>query len=160
MARDVLFTAALLQTALRVSSMVAASSLPPPAPRALRILLAEDDDAMRVMIQQVLTRAGHEVVALEDGFELADYLELVREGRGGEPPDLILSDVRMPGRTGLEVLAQVRQGGMTCPVLLLSAFADEPTRAEARRLGAKALLDKPVDMDELKAAVLAVTLGA
>lgn len=118
---------------------------------------------MRAMICQVLTRAGHTVVSLEDGFELADYLELVLATGGLELPDLILSDVRMPGRTGLEVLAQVRQKGLTCPVLLLSAFADDMTREEARRLGAKALLDKPVDMDELKAAVLAVgadTFGA
>ena len=59
----------------------------------------------------MLTRAGHTVVSLEDGFELADYLELVLAAGGLELPDLILSDVRMPGRTGLEVLAQVRQRG-------------------------------------------------
>jgi CheY-like chemotaxis protein len=135
---------------------MAPPSVSPGSRRALRIILAEDDDAMRSMIQQVLTRAGHTVVAVEDGFELADYLELVRTRSGVELPDLILSDVRMPGRTGLEVLHEVRQKGMTCPVLLLSAFADELTREEARKLGAKALLDKPVDMDELKAAVLAV----
>lgn len=128
--------------------------------RGLRILLAEDDDAMRNMILQVLTRAGHTVVSLEDGFELADYVELIRQGGGLEAPDLILSDVRMPGRTGLEVLAQVRARGLTCPVLLLSAFADDPTREEARRLGAQALLDKPVDMDELKAAVAALCTAA
>jgi CheY-like chemotaxis protein len=134
----------------------ASSALPTSPQRGLRIILAEDDDAMRAMIQQVLTRAGHTVVAVEDGFELADYLELVLAGGSGlELPELILSDVRMPGRSGLEVLAQVRRLGMTCPVLLLSAFADEPTREEARKLGAKALLDKPVDMDELKAAIMA-----
>lgn len=137
----------------------------PPVPsaqpkRRLRILLAEDDDAMRDMIQQVLMRAGHTVVALEDGFELADYVELIRQRGGLEAPDLILSDVRMPGRTGLEVLAQVRARGLTCPVLLLSAFVDDPTREEARRLGAQALLDKPVDMDELKAAVTALCTAA
>ena len=59
----------------------------PPVPsaqpkRGLRILLAEDDDAMRNMIQQVLTRAGHTVVALEDGFELADYVELIASEAG------------------------------------------------------------------------------
>lgn len=137
--------------------MVVDSPMPSALPkRALRILLAEDDDAMRSMIQQVLTRAGHIVVPLEDGFELADYVELIRQETGLRAPDLILSDVRMPGRTGLEVLAQVRARGLTCPVLLLSAFADDPTREEARRLGAQALLDKPVDMDELKAAVMAL----
>ena len=136
--------------------VVAPPAVPPASPRLLRILLAEDDDAMRAMIQQVLTRAGHTVVAVEDGFELADYLAMVGTSGGVEPPDLILSDVRMPGRTGLEVLAQLRQQGIRCPVLLLSAFADEPTRQQARQLGARALLDKPVDMDELKAAVLEV----
>lgn len=141
--------------------MVVDSPVPSALPkRALRILLAEDDDAMRNMIQQVLTRAGHTVVPLEDGFELADYVELIRHGTGLGPPDLILSDVRMPGRTGLEVLAQVRARGLTCPVLLLSAFADDPTREEARRLGAQALLDKPVDMDELKAAVMELCAAA
>ncbi|KFE62362.1 response regulator [Hyalangium minutum] len=141
--------------------MVADSPVPSALPkRALRILLAEDDDAMRNMIQQVLTRAGHTVVPLEDGFELADYVELIRQDTGLGPPDLILSDVRMPGRTGLEVLAQVRARGLTCPVLLLSAFADEPTREEARRLGAQALLDKPVDMDELKSAVVTLCAAA
>lgn len=141
--------------------MVVDPAVPSAQPkRGLRILLAEDDDAMRNMIQQVLTRAGHTVVALEDGFELADYVELIRQRGGLEAPDLILSDVRMPGRTGLEVLAQVRARGLTCPVLLLSAFADDPTREEARRLGAQALLDKPVDMDELKAAVAALCTAA
>jgi CheY-like chemotaxis protein len=95
------------------------------------------------------------VVEVEDGFELSDYVEMLRGQQGGSlaPPDLIVSDVRMPGCTGLEVLARLRQRGLECPVLLLSAFADAETHAEARRLGARALLDKPVDLDVLRAAV-------
>lgn len=123
-------------------------------PRALRILLAEDDDEMRSLLTLTLARAGHLVVALEDGYELADYVSLTRVHGGPlEPPDVILSDIRMPGRTGLEVLAQARAAGLTCPVILLSSFADEETRAEARRLGAQVFLDKPVDLEELKTAV-------
>ncbi|MBJ6763698.1 response regulator [Corallococcus sp. H22C18031201] len=128
---------------------------PPAAPRALRILLAEDDDAMRALLVRALSRAGHTVVEVEDGFELSDYVEMMA-GQGGslEPPDVIVSDVRMPGCSGLEVLARLRRRGLTCPVLLLSAFADAETHAEAQRLGAHALLDKPVDLDVLRAAVV------
>lgn len=124
------------------------------APRPPRILVAEDDDAMRAMLVQTLRRAGYVVVEVEDGFELGDYLAMMR-GQGGTlaPLDLIVSDVRMPGRTGLEALERLRDQGVSCPVLLLSAFADAETHAEARRLGARRLLDKPVDLDVLKAAV-------
>ncbi|HEX8537239.1 MAG TPA: response regulator, partial [Cystobacter sp.] len=62
----------------------------------------------------------------------------------------ILSDIRMPGRTGLEVLAQTQAAGLACPVILLSSFADEETREEARRLGVRAFLDKPVDLEVLR----------
>lgn len=121
---------------------------------AARILVAEDDDAMRAMLAHTLRRAGYTVVEVEDGFELGDYMAMMR-GHGGTlaPPDLIVSDVRMPGRTGLEALGRLRAQGVTCPVLLLSAFADAETHAEALRLGARRLLDKPVDLDVLKAAV-------
>ncbi|RKG97623.1 response regulator [Corallococcus sp. CA053C] len=124
------------------------------APRPVRILVAEDDDAMRALLVRTLSRAGYVVVEVEDGYELGDYLAMMR-GQGGTlaPLDLIVSDVRMPGRTGLEALERLRDQGVSCPVLLLSAFADAETHAEALRLGARQLLDKPVDLDVLKEAV-------
>ena len=131
-------------------------SFPADEPRPLRILLAEDDEAMRAMLTLTLARAGYAVVALEDGYELADYVSLTQVCGGPlQPPDLIVSDIRMPGRTGLEVLAQAQSVGLTCPVILLSSFADEETREEARRLGVSAFLDKPVDLELLKATVYA-----
>ncbi|MFP2899099.1 response regulator [Corallococcus sp. 4LFB] len=124
------------------------------ATSAARVLVAEDDDAMRAMLVRTLRRAGYTVVEVEDGFELGDYVAMMR-GHGGTlaPPDVIVSDVRMPGLNGLEALGRLRAQGVACPVLLLSAFADEETHAEALRLGARQLLDKPVDLDVLKAAV-------
>jgi CheY-like chemotaxis protein len=56
------------------------------------ILLAEDDDELRDLIQTWLEREGHKIVAMEDGFQLLDYLELTGEGKGVPRPDLILSD--------------------------------------------------------------------
>lgn len=126
----------------------------PSEPRPLRILLAEDDDEMRALLTLTLARAGYAVVALEDGFELSDYVELTQVCGGPlQPPDVILSDVRMPGRNGLEVLVQAQASGLSCPVILLSSFADEETRETARRLGARAFLDKPVDLELLTATV-------
>lgn len=120
-------------------------------PRPFRILLAEDDEALRSLLTLSLTRAGYAVVALEDGFELADYVSLTQVCGGPLlPPDLILSDIRMPGRTGLEVLAHTQSVGLSCPVILLSSFADEETRDAARRLGVRAFLDKPVDLQVLR----------
>ncbi|QRN98831.1 response regulator [Archangium violaceum] len=133
----------------------------PTEPRPPRILLAEDDDEMRALLTLTLARAGYAVVALEDGFELSDYV-LLTQVCGGPllAPDLILSDVRMPGRTGLEVLVQVQACGLACPVVILSAFADGETREEARRLGVNAVLDKPVDLEELKATLHALARAA
>ncbi|MBM7113487.1 response regulator [[Archangium] primigenium] len=132
----------------------------PAEPRPLRILLAEDDEDMRALLTLTLARAGYAVVALEDGYELADYVSLTQVCGGPlRAPDLILSDIRMPGRTGLEVLAQLHAAGLSCPVILLSSFADEETRAEARRLGVSAFLDKPVDLDVLRATVRETASG-
>jgi DNA-binding NtrC family response regulator len=66
---------------------------------------------------------------------------------------LIISDVRMPGVSGLDVLATLRREDWSTPVILMTAFGDLETRAEARRLGAKALFDKPFDVDDLRTAV-------
>jgi CheY-like chemotaxis protein len=120
----------------------------------LRIALAEDDEDMRALLTLALARAGYAVVAMEDGFELSDYVSLTQVYGGPLlPPDLILSDLRMPGQTGLEVLARLHADGLSCPVVLLSAFMDDETLEEARRLGVRAVLDKPVDLEVLKATV-------
>src|SRR5690242_13175746 len=69
-------------------------SLLPSEPRPLRVLLAEDDEEMRMLLTLTLARAGCVVVALEDGFELSDYVSLTQVYGGPlPPPDLILSDV-------------------------------------------------------------------
>ncbi|WP_375768010.1 response regulator [Archangium gephyra] len=123
-------------------------------PHPPRILLAEDDAELRALLTLALARAGYAVVALEEGFELSDYVSLTQVYGGPLlPPDLLLSDVRRPGLTGLDVLAQARAAGLFCPVVLLSAFADDAIREVARRLGASAVLDKPVDLEVLTATV-------
>jgi DNA-binding response OmpR family regulator len=123
-----------------------------PAPR-YRVLLAEDDAAMRTMVADALRRDGHLVRELRSGGELLSELasELLHE-RSLEMADLIVSDVRMPGVTGLEVLAGLRHAHWATPFILITAFGDAATHAEAHRLGA-AVFDKPFDLADLRTAV-------
>lgn len=121
--------------------------------RAQRILLAEDDESLRALLHVTLTRLGYEVLDVEDGAELSARIS---EGlRRGGMPDLILSDIRMPWTSGLLLLQRLRQSGCLVPVILMTAFGDEATHAEAQRLGAL-LLDKPFETGDLRQAVKAL----
>jgi len=117
-----------------------------------RVLVAEDDDDMRRLVVRALREEGFDVVDVRSGWELLDYvgLQIELHGRGGPPPDLIVSDVRMDGVTGLEVLAGLREASWSTPVILITAFGDAELHAEARRLGALAVFDKPFDLRDLR----------
>ncbi len=128
--------------------------------RAGRVLLAEDDEVFRGFVAAELRRDGHVVIEAEDGDELADHIEVSIYRIGLRPmPDVIISDICMPGPSGLRILEQLRDGERHTPVILMTAFLDDATRAEAVRLGATAVLDKPFDMAALRKAV-AEAIGA
>ena len=63
---------------------------------------------------------------------------------------MVISDIRMPGETGLRVFEEVGYGPEIPPVVFLTAFGDEDVHEQAHHLGALAILDKPVDFDELR----------
>ncbi len=69
--------------------------------------------------------------------------------------DLIVSDVRMPICSGLEIVRAIRDSGWTVPVILMTAFGDDETRDRAAQLNA-VLFDKPFDLDDLRTAVLSL----
>ncbi len=120
-----------------------------------RVLLAEDDDEIRVMLAQALRRDGMEVIEARNGKELKNFVDQgwLRDGRL-QVPDLIVSDLYMPEMNGLEVLAAVRKTTATTPVILITAYGDEATRAEARRLGVTAFFDKPFELADLETAIV------
>jgi len=120
---------------------------PAPAPC---VLLAEDDRAMRSLLTYSLKRAGYRVVTCEDGWELLSHLgSYLMEQQEHEDIDVVVSDIRMPGVTGLEVLEGAREATAFPPMILITAFGDDWTHDEAERLGARAILDKPFDVDAL-----------
>lgn len=119
------------------------------AMRTLRVLLAEDDLEMRKMLVWALRREGFEVVECPDGDRLRAHLGLKGETSDRSTYDVVISDIRMPGASGLQVLHQLGHDPERPPVILITAFPDERTQAEARRLGAAATLAKPFDMEDL-----------
>nr|WP_244238184.1 response regulator [Corallococcus terminator] len=130
--------------------------------RATRILVADDQSEMRTLIRKMLVRRGYEVVEASDGPDLVRVLIDGLTEDEARAPDLIITDVRMPGFTGLEVLARLRREQWDTPVILITAFGDAKLHSEAQRLGAAYVLDKPFELDELRNAVeaaLAVARG-
>jgi len=123
------------------------------SPRRGRVVLADDNADMRAYIRRVLEEGGHEVRAFGNGREA---LEAVRTAaQGGSLPDLVLSDVMMPGLDGFGLLAALRADPATSgvPMFLLSARAGEEARLEGLQAGADDYLVKPFGARELRARV-------
>ena len=113
------------------------------------ILTVEDDDAIRRGVVDALSFAGYEVIEVGDG-ELGCQMALMREY------DLLLLDLVLPGKLGLEILKEVRNTKPTVPVIILSARGDEKDRVSGLRLGADDYVVKPFSVNELLARVDAV----
>jgi len=106
------------------------------SPRA-RVLVVDDDRALRRLALDVLAEAGHELLEAPDG---ARALALLRE----RPVDVVVSDLRMPGLDGLQLLAATRKLADPPVVVLLTAFGSVPQAVEAMRRGAFDFLEKPL----------------
>jgi len=107
-----------------------------------RILIVDDDPGQRSLLNSFLRSQGFET-SLADSGERA--LEMLRSGKFA----MMISDVRMPGLSGLETLRRARQEHATLPVLLVTAFTDIRDAVAAMRDGAVNYLAKPIDLDEL-----------
>jgi len=115
-------------------------------PKSPRILIVDDDPGQRSLLNSFLKGQGFETT-LADSGERA--LATLRAGKF----DMMISDVRMPGLSGLETLRRARTEHATLPVLLVTAYTNIRDAVEAMRDGAVNYLSKPIDLDELLASV-------
>ena len=115
----------------------------------MRLLLAEDEEAMSEAVVDILEYHRYQVDAVYDGGEALDYIH------AGDYDGIIL-DIMMPVKSGLEVLRQIRSEGCRTPVLLLTAKSEIEDRIEGLDLGADDYLTKPFHMGELLARVRAM----
>src|SRR5215469_444501 len=115
-----------------------------------RILIVDDDPGQRSLLDSFLRSQGFDTVVASSGEQA---LQLLREQQFG----MMISDVRMPGLSGLETLRRARQENAVLPVLLVTAYADIREAVGAMRDGALNYLAKPIDLDELLTTVRQVT---
>ncbi len=114
------------------------------------ILIAEDDQAIATGLAMNLELEGYRAVVAEDGEIAALQIH------GDDPPDLVLLDINMPRKDGLELLTEMREANNSTPVIVLSARLSESDKVAALRLGADDYVTKPFALAELMARVGAV----
>ena len=112
------------------------------------ILVIDDDALLREFIMEWLRRAGHEVTALSSGAKADEVLQHARF-------DLVLTDLYMPSKDGLETISVVKRRAPETPVIVMTASRDDPAMRLMMLLGATALLQKPFQETELEAALQA-----
>ncbi len=118
--------------------------------KAPRILIVDDDASQRSLLDSFLTSQKFETVPVASGEKA---LEVLRTGE----ISMMISDVRMPGISGLETLRRARQAHALLPILLVTAYTDIREAVGAMRDGAVNYLGKPIDLDELLASVRQAT---
>jgi two-component system response regulator HydG len=112
----------------------------------LRILVVEDNESMREGMSEVLRKAGHEVTAasaVDPGLDLLNR----------EPFDLVIADYKMPGKTGLELLAEIKTRHPETEAILVTAFGTIDLAVEAMKQGAWDFITKPFSREELSVKV-------
>ncbi len=111
-----------------------------------RILIVDDDVAICRTLQLHLGSQGHKVLLAHDAQSGLEAVEKYA-------PDLVIMDIRMPGLSGLEALPEMRARAPDTPVLMVTAFHDMDTTISAMKRGAIDYIHKPLDIDEMDAAV-------
>jgi CheY-like chemotaxis protein len=112
--------------------------------RRLKILLVEDDDDVRVLYSYMLAAAGYKVKAVRNGLEAFAEIQINR-------PDIIVTDILMPGLNGLDLIVAVRSNDelANLPVVAITSCG-ETIQEEARAAGATAVIDKPTELARMR----------
>ncbi len=113
-----------------------------------RVLIIEDDSKIRMLLKEYLEGNGFQVLTLSDGNNALDVIV-------SESPDIVILDIMLPGKDGLEVLREIRQRN-SVPVIMLTAKGEDADRIVGLELGADDYLPKPFNPRELLARLKAV----
>ncbi len=111
-----------------------------------RILVVDDEPRMRRVLEIMLRKMGHEVASAADGHEALQRIQ-------GGPVDLVISDLRMPGMGGIELLNALRTQGNNLPVIVITAHGTIQSAVEAMKLGACEYMLRPFDMPVLQGTI-------
>ena len=106
-----------------------------------KIWIADDDEAIRIVLEEGLKSAGLEIATFADGESLIDALNI-------DKPDLIISDIKMPGMHGYDLLKHIKNNYEKLPVIIMTAFTDMQAAIDAYGGGAFEYIPKPFDLEE------------
>ncbi len=125
--------------------------------RKQRLLVGESNPAVRDYLVAVLGADGHEVVAMTSGVDLLDTLAVSLHPEFGSGRfDLVISEVRMLGAEEARVFGKLVERAKLPPFVFTTVFGDKELRVKAKQFGALAVLDKPLDIDNLREIVNSV----
>jgi CheY-like chemotaxis protein len=157
LALDLLFAAAGAGVQMKSSRALPAFPWSVDSIAAPRVLVADDDAAVRRGVALTLKRRGFQVLESADGAELFELVaRFARAGAAFSPDariDLVITDLKMPRLDGLEVLELLADAGWELPVILMSGLCDAAVHERAARLSVACVLDKPFNAEKLIAAV-------
>jgi len=109
--------------------------------------LVEDERSMRDLLALMLSKEGYRVDTAENGTQAQERIE--KENLY----DLLITDISMPGMTGLELLAHTRRASPETEVILMTAYGSKETAIQALNAGATYFVEKPFDLEEMKVVV-------
>jgi CheY-like chemotaxis protein len=121
---------------------------------AARILVAEDEEAVRALVHRALVEDGHQVVVAADGAEALDALKR-NDGRF----DLVVTDIRMPVMDGIALALAAARDFPSLPIMLMTGYADQRDRASGLDALIQDVIAKPFTIAEIRFAVAALLAG-
>ena len=108
-----------------------------------RILVVDDEKSMREFLDIALSQEGYQIITAENGYKAIDILQ-------DQPPDLVITDMKMSGKTGMDVLAEAKEVSSFLPVVMITAYSSTNDAVETMKLGAVDYIIKPFNLEELK----------
>ena len=106
------------------------------------ILIVDDDLNLCTVLKEELSEVGYEAEFVNNGDAALEHLS-------GDHIDLILLDLKMPGKDGFDVLRELKQRGISVKIIVLTAYADVKSAIDSAKMGASDFISKPYDFDEL-----------
>jgi DNA-binding NtrC family response regulator len=113
-----------------------------PYPNA-RVLIIEDDEEMRSLLKDFFVEEGFETDSVSNGYDALGMLVK-------KPFDLVITDIRMPGLTGLDILPRIKKLQPGISIIIITAFGSEEVRRRAYERGATLYLEKPIQFQKLR----------
>ena len=120
------------------------------------VLLAEADKEVRKLLKYSLTKCGYSVIECSHGIELMSRLGTLATADKPDKVDLVITDIRMPGISGLEIFKEIKNEGGFPPFILISASRDKVLCNQEKRFGAVSIFGNPFDVDELLVKVMKI----